>query len=57
MLRTDESKFEVFGTNRGVYVRRCICERLIDGCISPKSNIDVGILLFGGLFREEVWAI
>ena len=34
-LLTDESKFELFGTNRRVYVRRRKGERFIDDCISP----------------------
>ena len=35
VLWTNESKFELFGTNQRVYVRRRTGERLIDDCISP----------------------
>ena len=35
ILRSDESKFEVFGSNRRVFVRRRVGEWMISACVVP----------------------
>ena len=50
MLCTNESKFELFGTNQRVYVRRRIGKRLIDDCISPTvKHGDGNIMIWGSI--------
>ena len=48
MLWIDESKFELFGTNQRVYVRRRTGERLIDNCISPTVKHGGGNIMVWG---------
>ena len=55
MLWTDESKFELIGTNRRVYVRRRTSERLIDNCVSPTVKQEGGnILVWGSISGRGV---
>ena len=35
VLWSDESKFEIFGSNRSVFVRRRVGERMISACVVP----------------------
>ena len=35
---SDESKFEIFGTNRRVFVRRRVVERMISACVVPTGK-------------------
>jgi transposase len=48
VLWTDESKFQLFGTNRRVYVRRRKGERLIDDCISSTVKHGGGNIMVWG---------
>ena len=53
MLWTNESKFELFGTNERVYVRQRTGERLIDDCISPTVKHGGGnITIWGSISRR-----
>ena len=55
MLWTSESKFELFGTNQRVYVRRRTGERLIDDCISPTVKHGGGnIMVWGSISGRGV---
>ena len=49
VLWTDESKFELFGTNRSIYVRRRTGERLIDDCISTTVKHVGGHMVWGSI--------
>ena len=44
VLWSDESKFEIFGSNRRVFVRHKVGERLISACVVPMWSIE-----------EKVW--
>ena len=55
MLWTDESKFELFASNRRLYVRRRTGERLIDDCISPTVKHGGGnIMVWGSISGRGV---
>lgn len=50
VLWTDESKFEIFGSRRRVYVRRRIGERLTPECIVPTVKHGGGAVMLWGCF-------
>ena len=55
MLWTNESKFELFGTNERVYVRQRTGERLIGDCISPTvKHGDGNIMIWGSISGRGV---
>ena len=55
VLWTNESKFELFGTNQRVYVRRRTGERLIDDCICPTVKHGSGnIMVWGSISGRGV---
>ena len=55
MLWTNESKFELFGTNQRAYVRQRTGERLIDDCISPTVKHGGGnIMVWGSISGRGV---
>ena len=53
VLWTDESKFQLFGQNRRVFVRRQNDERMTDGCVVPTVQHDGGSVLVWGCFGGE----
>ena len=46
VLWSDEPKFQIFGSNCCVFVRRRVCERMISACVVPtvKHGDGVGVL-------------
>ena len=46
--KSDESKFEIFGSNRRVFVRRRVGERMISACVVPTVKHGGG----GGMLWE-----
>lgn len=53
VLFTDESKFEIFGTKRRVYVRRLVGERMARQCIVPTVKHGGGSAMVWGCFAGE----
>ncbi|CAK9796236.1 Transposable element Tc1 transposase [Anthophora quadrimaculata] len=53
VLWTDESKFEIFGSNRRMFVRRRTGERLLDSCIVPTVKHGGGNTMVWGCFGGE----
>lgn len=50
VMFSDESKFELFGTNKRIFVRRCIGERFKKECLVPTMNHGGGsIMVWGGI--------
>lgn len=50
VLWTDESKFEVFGQRRRVFVRRSVQEKMLPECLVPTINHGGGSVLVWGCF-------
>lgn len=50
VLFSDESKFEIFGSNRRQYVRRKVGERMISACIQPTVKHGGGSIMVWGCF-------
>lgn len=49
VLWTDESKFQVFGSNRRIYVRRLHNEKMMPNCITPTVKHGGGaVMVWGG---------
>ena len=48
-----ESKFEIFGTGRNIFVRRFEGERVVQQCILPTVKYCGGSIWFGGCFTED----
>lgn len=60
VLWTDESKFELFGTNRTLEGFMCGDEKVNGSLMTAfplQSNMAVGMLWFGVLFLEPDWAV
>ena len=61
VLWSDESKFEMFGSNRRHYVRRRVGEKYmyIDACLQPTVLLSMVVALSwsGVAFRPMVWVI
>ena len=53
VLWTDESKFQLFGQNRRVFVRRQNGERMTDGCVVPTVKHGGGSVLVWRCFGGE----
>lgn len=47
---SDESKFEIFGSKRKVYVRRRVGEKFIDDCVGPTVKHGGGSVMVWGCF-------
>jgi hypothetical protein len=45
VLWSDESKFEIFGSNRRVFVRRRVGERMIFACVVPTVKHGGGVMV------------
>lgn len=50
VLWTDESKFELFGTRRRIYVRRSSTEKMAPQCIMPTVKHGGGFIMVWGCF-------
>ena len=53
---SDESKFEIFGSNRRVFVRRRVGERMISACVVPTVKYGGGGVMVWGcsdIFRIQ----
>lgn len=53
VLWTDESKFQIFGSNRRVYVRRRRGERMREDCVVPTVKHGGGSVLVWGAFSFD----
>lgn len=53
VLWSDESKFEIFGSHRRVYVRRRVGERMRDDCVVPTVKHGGGSLMIWGCFGNS----
>ncbi|GJQ68021.1 hypothetical protein Trydic_g16749 [Trypoxylus dichotomus] len=53
VLWSDESKFEVYGSRRRVFVRRSAGERLSDKCIVPTNKHGGGSMMRALTFRTN----
>lgn len=55
VLWTDESKFEVFGSNRRIYVRRSKNEKMMLNCLAPTVKHGGGsVMVWGGFSFQGV---
>lgn len=55
VLFTDESKFDLFGSNRRMYVRRMANERFVNSCLTPTMKHGGGnIMIWGGICTKGV---
>ncbi len=50
MLWADESKFEVFGSNRRIFVRRRTNEKMLEQCVTPSVKHGEGSVMVWGCF-------
>ena len=50
VLWTDESKFEIFGSSRRVFVRRQVGERMVPQCMTPTVKHGGGSVMIWGSF-------
>lgn len=50
VLWTDESKFEIFGNKRRVYVRRSVKEKMMPKCVVPTIKFGGGSIMVWGSF-------
>lgn len=53
VLFTDESKFQVFGSNRRRFVRRTVGERMLPECIQPTVKHGGGSVMVWGAFGNN----
>ena len=53
VLWSDESKFEILGSNRRVFVRRRVGEGMISTCVVPTVKHGGGGVMVGALFRIQ----
>ena len=53
VLWTDESKFEVFGNKRRVYVRRSAEEKMLTQCLVPTVKHGEGSVIVWGCFSQD----
>jgi transposase-like protein len=53
-LWSDESKFEIFGSNRRVFVRRRVGERMISACVVPTVKHGGGGVMLWGCFADDI---
>jgi hypothetical protein len=49
VLWSDESKFVIFGSNRHVFVRRRVGERMISACVVITVKYEGGVVMGGVL--------
>jgi hypothetical protein len=49
----DESKFEIFGSNRHVFVRHRVGERMISACVVPTIKHRGGGVMVWGCFADD----
>ena len=53
---SDESKFEIFGSNCRVFVRRIVGERMISTCMVPTvKHGGGGVMVWGALLVTIIW--
>ena len=50
VLWTDESKFEIFGSSRRVFVRCRVSERMVPQCVTPTVKHGGGSVMIWGSF-------
>lgn len=53
VLWSDESKFEIFGNKRKIYVRRKVNERFSKNCIVPTVKHGGGSVMVWGCFGDS----
>ena len=53
VLCFDDSKFEIFGSNRRVFVRCRVCERMIFACVVPTVKHGGGGVMVWGVFAGD----
>ena len=53
VLWSNESKFEIFSSNRCVFVTRGVGERMISACVFPTANHGGGGVRGGGCFASD----
>ena len=54
VLWSDESKFEIFGSNRRVFVRHRVGERMISACVVPTMKHGGGGVMMWGCCSHDV---
>ena len=53
VLWSDESKFDIFGSNRHVFVRRIVGERRISAFVITTVKLGVGGVMVCGCFADD----
>jgi hypothetical protein len=53
VLGSDESKFEIFGSERHVFVRRGVDEQIISACVVPTVKHGGGDVMVCGCFAVD----
>lgn len=53
VLWTDESKFEIFGTKRRIYVRQSAEEKMLENCLVPTVKHGGGSVMVWGAFSSS----
>ena len=54
VLLSDESKFEIFGSNHCVFVRCRVGERMISACVVPTVKHGEGMMVWGSFAGDTV---
>lgn len=56
VLWSVESKFQVFGSNRRIFVRRSVEEKMLPQCVVPTVKHEDGSVMMWGYFSYDVLA-